>query len=94
MKIHEIKLSEEFAEEVLSGQKSFEIRFNDRGYQKGDLVKFKVVDSIGIPHVFHPLNDKLFEITYVLSGCGLKESYVAFSIKESDVIIIEEDEEK
>lgn len=82
MKVHEIKLSEGFAEEVLSGQKSFEIRFNDRGYQKGDLVKFKVVNSSGISYVFHPLNDKLFEITYVLSGWGLKEGYVAFSIKK------------
>ena len=67
---------------MLSGQKSFEIRLNDRDYQKGDLVKFKVVDSIGTSYMLHRLNKELFEITYVLSGWGLKEGYVAFSIKK------------
>lgn len=36
MKIHELKLNIEFCDAVLSGEKSFEIRENDRGYQKGD----------------------------------------------------------
>lgn len=82
MKIHEIKLREEFADAVLSGDKCFEIRYNDRGYQKGDLVKFKVVDSLGIPCGFNPLNNGFFEITYVLSGWGLQEGYVVFGIKK------------
>lgn len=32
MKIHEIKLHENFASDVLNGRKNFEIRLNDRGY--------------------------------------------------------------
>jgi len=87
-KIHEIKLNEEFADTVLSGDKCFEIRYNDRGYQKGDIVKFKVVDYCGCETV-HILNDIPFEITYVLNGWGLKEDFVAFGIKR-----ISEDELK
>lgn len=83
MKIHELKLGEGFADEVLSGQKCFEIRLNDRGYQKGDLIKFKVVDSLGIS-LPDPINNKLFEITYVLSGWGLKEGYVVFGIRKTE----------
>jgi len=33
---HEIKLDTNYVEAVRSGDKTFEIRFNDRGYQKGD----------------------------------------------------------
>ena len=80
---HEIKLDEKFADAVLSGDKCFEVRYNDRGYQKGDLVKFKVVDGAELigRRINHTLNDKKFEITYVLNGWGIKEDYVVFGIK-------------
>lgn len=78
--IHKIKLQNEFADAVLSGDKCFEIRYNDRGYQKGDYVKFKVMD--GNFEVLHPLNERTFEITYVINGWGIKEDYVAFGIRE------------
>ena len=77
---HHIKILEDFADVVLSGEKSFEVRENDRGYQKGDHVKFKVIDRLNLG-INHPLNDAEFEITYVLSGWGLKENWVAFAIK-------------
>lgn len=77
---HHIKLMEDFADAVLSGEKSFEVRENDRWYQKGDHVKFKVIDRLKL-EVGHPLNNAEFEITYVLSGWGLKENWVAFAIK-------------
>lgn len=78
--IHKIKLQEEFADAVLSGDKCFEVRYNDRGYQKGDYVKFKVMD--GNFEVLHPLNERTFEITYVINGWGLKDDYVVFGIRE------------
>ena len=83
-KIHIIKLRDTFADEVLSGEKSFEIRYNDRGYQKGDLVKFTAVHGEGglATKIPHPINDVTFEITYVFSGFGIKESYVVFGIKK------------
>ena len=78
---HEIKIREEYADAVLSGEKSFEVRENDRGYQKGDTVHFHVICNLGLP-LRHPLNDREFLITYVLSGWGLKDNWVAFSIKK------------
>jgi len=79
---HEIKIQKEFAEAVFHGEKTFEIRNNDRGYQKGDLISFKVMDGY-FNNLTHPLNDMTFEITYVLgSFVGLAPDYVAFAIKD------------
>ena len=78
---HHIKIQQEFADAIMSGEKTFEIRINDRGYQKGDLIRFQVVDGCFLT-TFHLLNDKVYEITYVLSGWGLREGYVVFAIKE------------
>ena len=80
---HKIKLREEYAEAVLSGEKSFEIRYNDRGYQKGDEVLFDVVDKYGL-HVSHQLNHVLFEITYLIHGYGLEKDYCVFSIRRKE----------
>ena len=77
---HIIKLREEFADAVVNGDKTFEVRLNDRGYQKGDTVKFRVVTTMGI-EFYHEINEMEFEITYVLNGWGLKDGYVAFAIK-------------
>lgn len=38
MKIHELKLDEEYFYDVKSGLKTFEIRNNDRNYKAGDLL--------------------------------------------------------
>lgn len=81
MKIHEIKLNEEFCDAVFCGEKNFEIRKNDRGYQKGDIIKFIPITNMGLKF-FHPIGDTSYEITYVLSGWGIKEEYVVFGIKE------------
>ena len=78
---HKIKLQKEFADAVLSGDKCFEIRENDRGYQKGDKVQFKVMDG-PFEAYSHPLNKAMYEITYVLSGWGLKNGFVVFGIRE------------
>lgn len=77
---HFLKLNAAFAGAVWLGKKPFEVRFNDRGYQPGDTVRFIVVDDSGT-ELDHPLNHYDFEITYVLSGWGLKEGYVAFAMR-------------
>jgi hypothetical protein len=80
---HEIKIGLDFANAVLAKEKTFEIRRNDRGYQKGDAVVFRVVDRDGNELPEHPLNAEVYEITYVLSGWGLRDGFVAFGIKET-----------
>lgn len=77
---HTLKLQKEFCDHVNEGLKPFEIRLNDRGYQKGDLVQFKAQD--GFLSMHHSINNETFVITYVLSGYGLKDGYVVFGIKK------------
>lgn len=83
MKTHNIKLNYNFCDDVLFGNKTFEIRENDRGYQKGDKVVFEPYKQ-GELFVKHPIVNKVYEITYVLNGWGLKNGYVAFGIREAE----------
>lgn len=82
MKVHEIKLLEDYCDAVLSGEKSFEVRKNDRGYQKGDHISFVPVDRSLYLRFSHPVSEKEYEITYVHSGLGLENGYVVFGIKD------------
>ena len=80
---HKIKIRESFADAVNRGDKTFEVRKNDRGYQKGDIVEFTVLyDSDGCEYVDHPLSKKRYVITYVLSGWGIEDGFCVFGIKE------------
>lgn len=79
---HEIKIREDYIEPILAKEKTFEVRENDRGYQKGDLVKFIPVNRQGITYHDLILEEKTYQITYVHSGLGIKEGYVVFGIKE------------
>lgn len=78
---HELKILECYADAKVYGDKLFEIRDNtDRGFQKGDIVKYSAVDKIGF-HVYHDIEDKLYEITYV-TNYQQKEGYVVFGERE------------
>lgn len=81
--IHRIKLREDFSEPVYTGVKNFEVRYNDRGYQAGDIVIFTIVDRDGRVIEGHPMETIPFQITYVLSGemYGIAKDYVVFGIR-------------
>ena len=86
---HRIKLYREFCDAVASGDKNFEIRKNDRGYRRGDKVRFVSVEKVfnrgreETVDIHHPVDNKEYEITYVLSGWYIKDGYVAFGIRET-----------
>lgn len=84
--VHELKLSTNFCDAVYNGTKTFELRKNDRGFQTGDLIRFTPVkfDEADLASRFpkHPIQGKLYEITYILSGWGLSPETVALGIKE------------
>lgn len=77
--IYEVKIRTSFAKAILDGDKTFEIRQNDRGYQKGDILHFVPVDDCNIK--VWSMDEFAAEITYVLSDWGLKDGYVALGIK-------------
>lgn len=89
-KVHRLKLNIEFCDDVLSGEKNFEIRNNDRGYQTGDLIRFIPTDGryyVDIngnekQHAQHEISNHTYRIKYILSGWGLKNGYVALAIEE------------
>lgn len=80
-KVHELKLQKQFMHAVYFGDKQFEIRKNDRDYQVGDVIVFRVVDEDEkwLPSL---LDGKLYVITHVLSGWGLLPGYVALGIRQ------------
>ena len=88
MKLHELKLSNKYFNDVLLNKKTFEIRKNDRDYQVGDLIHFISVQENDI----HKLdliriinNDNVYRITYVLKDVedyGLDSDYCILGIKK------------
>lgn len=83
--IHELKILSSFVRPIMNGSKTFEIRENDRGFQKGDRVQFKVVSddwTCKNSSIVRAFERKVFEITYVLNGWGLKNGFVVFGISE------------
>lgn len=72
---HYVKIEKQYADAIIAGDKNFEIRFNDRGYQKGDTLRFNVLKRS------HPLDDRRYRITYVHSGLGMADGYVALAIE-------------
>lgn len=67
---HELKIEPQYLENLKSGRKTFEIRFNDRDYQLGDYLKFSDADGL-----------YYYEISHIHSGLGLKEGWVVLSLK-------------
>ena len=83
---HILKIEEPFADAVLSGEKNFEIRKNDRGFQKGDLIRFEAIEQFSHVKVLaHGIHKKTYEVTYVMGGWGLEKGYVVFGIKEAEL---------
>lgn len=75
MKSHSLKILPEYFEAVTSGDKTFEIRKNDRDFQVGDEVILKEWYEEK-----YTGNEMKFEITYI-TDFEQKEGYVVFGIR-------------
>lgn len=73
---HYLKIERPFFEAVVSGEKTFEIRKDDRGFQRGDIVVLSEVDE-----VTKKFTDRsaTATISYV-TGFKQQSGYVVFSI--------------
>ena len=83
---HHIKLKQPYCDPVLHGEKTFEVRNNDRNYQRGDRVVFIPVDESGEHQIEHSVKNKVYYITYVHSGLGLAPGFVVFGIKDTGIV--------
>lgn len=75
--LHNLKLQRKYADRIIDGQKTFEVRLNDRDYQVGDIIIFNTVENDRPEEpVTHKINDKEYEITYVHTRYGMDAGYV------------------
>lgn len=88
MTTHRLKIFVKYADAIMSGAKTFEIRKNDRDYEVGDSIVFNVVadDCHSFEEaVRHPLNGAIYRIDYILDDFeGLAQKYVALAISKED----------
>lgn len=91
--VHELKTWPVYFDAVKRGEKTFEVRRDDRGFQKGDTVRLlrtredalHVVEYPYSPRGSGPLHVIEREITYVLTGgqFGIEPGYVVLGLKEA-----------
>lgn len=76
-KVHHIKLGALFFDEVANGEKTFELRKNDRGYKKGDILEMmEFKDGKNTGRTVRVL------VTYILSEfTGLEDGYCIMATK-------------
>lgn len=90
MKLHELKIKTTYYSEVAKGNKTFELRKNDRDYQVGDLIHFVNTKGEEIKWTYQDGNlvsgqYNLYQITYVLKDVpeyGLDKDYCILGIKK------------
>lgn len=76
--VHELKIEDVYFDQINDGAKKFEVRYNDRGYQNGDHIKF--LDQYKCPR----FNSGIWEIIYIHSGLGMAENFVVLGIIRID----------
>ena len=79
MKIHELKTWPDFFKVIISGEKTFELRKDDRGFRAGDILRLKEWDPSFKRYTGREIS---VTATYVLSGIGLQPNWVAMGIKK------------
>ena len=81
--VHRIKTLTRYFERAIKGQKTFELRYNDRDYQVGDVVYLCEWDHENQAYTGSELG---CEIIYVLHGplYGLSEGWCIFGFKVGD----------
>lgn len=88
MTTHRLKVLVKYADAIMNGTKTFEIRKNDRDYEVGDKIVFNVVADDC--HSFmeaakHPFNGATYRIDYILDDFeSLAQKYVALAISKED----------
>ncbi|MCP1638851.1 DUF3850 domain-containing protein [Streptococcus gallinaceus] len=83
MKTHILKILPNFFEDIVSGKKTFECQYNDRGYQIGDCLYLKEYD---IESNQYSGREMLAKISYTLQDfVGLKENYIILGL--SDIMV-------
>ena len=83
---HTLKTWPTYFRSVLSGEKTFELRRDDRGFQKGDRLKLVEFEPGAIKALALTGRSVTKEITYILTGgqFGLEPGFVIMGLKDVD----------
>jgi hypothetical protein len=71
---HKLKIAQPYMDAKECGDKPFEVRFDDRGFQKGDTITYTKDSAPFFEY------DGIYEITYV-TGFAQKPDWVVFGDK-------------
>lgn len=79
---HDLKCWPPFFQAILDGDKTFEVRKNDRGFQRGDVLRLREYDPNAMSRVgMYTQREIMAVITYVLSGFdGIEDGYVVMGL--------------
>lgn len=82
MIIHDLQIQEVYAKRIYSGQKTAEMRKNDRDFQCGDIICFRLSGGQGNDW-FVESKKNYYRITHILNGekWGVRNGYSMLSIK-------------
>jgi hypothetical protein len=83
--LHELKLDVPFFDAAAAGLKPFEIRYDDRGYQKGDSVKMRAWWPAGEGFCYCSKRKPLKGVITYVTSFQQKEGWVVLGIKYEEV---------
>lgn len=82
VKVHHLKIEQQYFVDVINRLKTFEIRKNDRNYQIGDVLRLNVIDENG-NFIKRPDYECLVEVVY-MTDYEQKDDYVVMGIRLID----------
>lgn len=79
--IHELKCLAPFYDAIVRGEKTFDVRKDDRAFQTGDTLNLQRVDATPGNYVHYPV--LMCRVVYVLRGgqFGIEPGYVVLGIR-------------
>ena len=89
VRLHSVNIREQFVAPLMDGRLKAITRLNGRGYNAGDCIRFSVLPMQSSDVQFsmttqgerETLQNRFYEITFVMYGKGLKEGYVTLSLE-------------
>lgn len=94
MKTHELKTLAPYWDAIDNGEKPFEVRRDDRGFQKGDILLLHRMKEDNSCYYDYPPGTPgkrrtlYMKITYILTGgqFGIQPGYVVMGLEKVDVL--------
>lgn len=77
MKTHVLKIWPDYFEGILCGNKTFEVRYNDRGYKYGDLLRLREYNN---NRRVYTGREVTMRVKYVFNHFGLQPDWVVMAV--------------